>query len=90
MLSSRFLLRGRKTLLASIFLLAGLPIVSPAQTFTILHTFSSSDGANSQGALVQGFDGNLYGTTLSGGVVEDGSVFRMTPDGELTTLFSSA
>jgi uncharacterized repeat protein (TIGR03803 family) len=68
-------------------LLAGLPIALPAQTFTILHTFSNSDGANPQGALVQGVDGNFYGTTASGGVVDDGSVFRITPDGKLTTLY---
>jgi uncharacterized repeat protein (TIGR03803 family) len=42
--------------------------------------------------LVQGTDGNFYGTTSSGGVNASsqccGTVFTITPDGALTTLYS--
>jgi uncharacterized repeat protein (TIGR03803 family) len=36
------------------------------------------DGANPYGALVQGSDGNLYGTTYGGGPGVAGTVFRLT------------
>ncbi|MGA9966340.1 MAG: choice-of-anchor tandem repeat GloVer-containing protein [Terriglobales bacterium] len=64
-------------------------IASPAQTFKTLVSFNGTDGANPvYGSLVQGFDGNFYGTTASGGAHGDGTVFRITPSGTLTTLHS--
>jgi uncharacterized repeat protein (TIGR03803 family) len=36
--------------------------------------------------LVQGRDGNFYGTTNSGGTDNYGTVFKITPSGALTTL----
>ena len=46
------------------------------------------DGGFPQAGLVQGKDGNFYGTTQSGGSVSIGTVFRMTPDGQFTSLVS--
>lgn len=40
------------------------------------------------GTLVEGADGNLYGTTTHGGPLGNGSIFRVTPSGILTTLVS--
>src|SRR3954470_16370810 len=40
------------------------------------------------GNLVEGPDGNLYGTTSHGGPLGSGSIFRVTPSGILTTLIS--
>jgi uncharacterized repeat protein (TIGR03803 family) len=40
------------------------------------------------GALVQGPDGNFYGTTAQGGPAGNGTVFRVTPGGVLTILGS--
>src|SRR5262249_3468576 len=59
-------------------------------SFTTLHSFSGSpsDGANPLAALVQGSDGNFYGTTGSGGVHVQGTVFRITPAGAVTVLHS--
>lgn len=59
-------------------------------TFTMLHDFctgSCSDGGSPLGGLVQGTDGNFYGTTNSGGEFF-GTVFKMTPSGTVTTLYS--
>jgi uncharacterized repeat protein (TIGR03803 family) len=39
-------------------------------------------------ALVAGADGNFYGTTASGGNAGAGNVFKLTPDGLLTNLYS--
>jgi uncharacterized repeat protein (TIGR03803 family) len=66
--------------------------VTSSGTFTTLHSFCSqsgcADGANPFGALILGTDGNLYGTTLAGGAHGDGTVFKITPAGTLTTLHS--
>src|SRR5262249_18278579 len=40
------------------------------------------------GSLVEGPDGNFYGTTAQGGPLGSGTVFRVTPAGALTTLVS--
>jgi len=39
-------------------------------------------------ALIQATDGNFYGTTFQGGAYGQGTVFKVTPNGELTTLYS--
>jgi len=59
-----------------------------AQTVTTLATFNKSNGMGPIGALVQGMDGNFYGTTASGGSNDGGTVFRITPAGVLTTLYN--
>jgi uncharacterized repeat protein (TIGR03803 family) len=58
-----------------------------AQTFNLLATFDGNNGAQ-PGSLVQGLDGNLYGTTGVGGTYQWGTVFQVTPAGSLTTLSS--
>src|SRR6202035_3441636 len=64
---------------------------------TTLHNFAGNDGAYPVAALVQGTDGNFYGTTSQGGsggpcpyVYEGGcgTLFKMTPAGKLATLYS--
>ena len=58
-------------------------------TMTVLYTFTGgSDGGTPQGALVQGPDGNFYGTTTGGGSAGFGTFFKITPSGNLTTLCS--
>ena len=63
--------------------------ITSAGTLTTLHSFTWYDGASPVGALVQGSDGNLYGTTYGGGAEPRvGTVFKITPGGTLTTLYS--
>jgi uncharacterized repeat protein (TIGR03803 family) len=48
--------------------------------FTILHIFNNGqDGALPHGGVVMGADGNLYGTTISGGAFSLGTVFEVAP-----------
>lgn len=76
-----FIKRAR---LVSVFCLAA--IASPAQTFTTLHSFNGTDGSTANSGLVQGTDGNFYGTTVEGGANQTcvnnnscGTVFQITP-----------
>ncbi len=64
--------------------------ITPSGTLTTLHSFSGPDGGFPSAALLQAIDGNLYGTTLSGGVNSGagGTVFKITTSGTLTTLYS--
>jgi len=62
-----------------------------AQTFTTLASFSGSNSAGSQmGPVIQGADGNLYGTTQGAGANNHGSVFEITPAGTVTALYNFA
>jgi uncharacterized repeat protein (TIGR03803 family) len=66
--------------------------MTPSGTLTTLHDFCSlldcADGAVPFDALVQGADGNFYGTTWAGGAGNGGTVFNITPTGTLTPLYS--
>ena len=55
-----------------------------------LYAFRGSDGAYPHGPLVEGTDGNLYGTTSSGGSLGGGTVYKLTKAGMLTTLHEFA
>jgi uncharacterized repeat protein (TIGR03803 family) len=73
--------------------------ITLAGNLTILYNFCSqancTDGSNPIAGLVQGTDGNFYGTTWTGGNAQAslcsgsgcGTVFELTPAGKLTTLY---
>jgi uncharacterized repeat protein (TIGR03803 family) len=68
--------------------------ITPGGKLTTLYSFDLTDGSMPYIAMVQASDGNLYGTTTGGGPSAvpgtmnggDGTVFKITPGGELTTL----
>jgi uncharacterized repeat protein (TIGR03803 family) len=64
--------------------------ITPTGALTTLYSFCAQtnciDGYYPSAGLVQATDGNFYGTTLIGGSADNGTVFRMTPRGDLTTL----
>ena len=66
---------------------------TPGGTLTTLYSFCAQsgcpDGAQPNGGLIQGADGDFYGTTSAGGLnLANGTAFKMTTTGELTTLYS--
>jgi uncharacterized repeat protein (TIGR03803 family) len=64
-------------------------IASPAQTFNTLASFSTTGGYAPNPGLVQGFNGNFYGTTnQSDNSNGSGTVFEITASGTLTSLNS--
>ncbi len=64
--------------------------ITPAGAFSSLHSFTDvADGGFPYAELVQGADGNFYGTTLEGGAQYGwGTVFKITPAGLLSNLYS--
>jgi uncharacterized repeat protein (TIGR03803 family) len=66
--------------------------ITPSGTLTTLYSFCSqsncTDGDEPLAGLVQGSDGDFYGTTYRGGSNAFGTVFKITPSGTLTTLYS--
>ena len=78
--------------IAVLFLLFSASAV--AQTYTTLASFNGTNGNYPEATLVQGSDGNLYGTAIWGGNVAHycdygcGTIFKVTPTGEMTTLYT--
>ncbi len=66
--------------------------ITPSGKLTTLYSFCSqsgcTDGSKPWAGLVQATNGDLYGTTTLGGAQGDGTVFKITPSGKLTTLYS--
>ncbi len=82
-------LRAASAALAlAVLLLVTASHSAQAQIFKVLHSFDGADGAGPVGTLVQATNGDLYGATGGGGAVGAGTVFKITPGGTLTTLYS--
>jgi uncharacterized repeat protein (TIGR03803 family) len=47
--------------------------------FTLLHSFTLSNGEGPFGGLIRDTQGNLYGTSEIGGLSDDGTVWKLTP-----------
>ena len=65
--------------LSASFYLPVIFTITTNRTYTILHSFSDLEGSDPYSSLVQGRDGNFYGTTISGGVNRGGTVFVAGP-----------
>lgn len=67
-----------------------LSMPTRAATLTTVHHFgrTAQDAAGASAGLTRGKDGNLYGTSKNGGEFGAGTIYRMTPDGIVTVLYS--
>jgi uncharacterized repeat protein (TIGR03803 family) len=61
--------------------------ITPQGVVTTVHTFAAEDGAIPTG-LVLGPDGNLYGTTQTGGLYDGGTLFKMTTAGVFSVVYA--
>jgi uncharacterized repeat protein (TIGR03803 family) len=83
------LMRFSMLLLAALAITFSLAVCAKAQTFTILAAFNGTNGNSPfYGSLIQGTNGDYYGTTSQGGKYGGGVVFKVTPSGKLTDLYS--
>jgi len=66
--------------------------ITPSGTLTTIHDLCSdcADGIISNATLIQATNGDFYGTTTFGGASGEGTVFKITQSGALTTLYSFA
>lgn len=64
--------------------------VNPSGILTTVHSFAGQplDGAYPKGGVIQGSDGNFYGTTYNGGATDAGAIFKTDSAGSTTTLWS--
>jgi uncharacterized repeat protein (TIGR03803 family) len=66
--------------------------ITPDGTQTMLYGFCSqtncTDGLNPQAPLAQAANGDFYGTAYLGGAYGAGTIFKITPSGTLTTVYS--
>ena len=69
-------------------LVGGIEKITPDYQETQL--VPSGPGGYDNDELIIGNDGNIYGTTFSATSYQDGTVFRMTPDGVITDLANVA
>jgi len=60
---------------------------APGVTLSTLYSFSGAADGGSPNGLMQGTNGNFYGTTLTGGLDSSGTIFQVTPAGVLRTLY---
>jgi uncharacterized repeat protein (TIGR03803 family) len=74
----------------AILLFCAAAVTSVLAQDLFFQSLASFDGSNGAGphALVQGTDGNFYGTTQGGGTNNSGTVFQLKPGGALTTLYN--
>ena len=60
--------------------------IAKSGVYSVLHTFTGSDGVSPVGPLVQAGNGSFYGTTQNGGAYGQGTVFRINSDGSFKVL----
>jgi uncharacterized repeat protein (TIGR03803 family) len=85
MISSHVARISSKLSLLALLLLTAL---AKAQTFTTLHNFTGgSDGGQPQAGLIENPTGELYGTTVDGGIGGNGVVYAINTAGVETVIY---
>ena len=77
--------KGGSTNLGAVF-----KISADGQVYGVIHNFlgqtNSGDGSSPGASLIQGLDGNLYGTTQVGGNNNLGTLFKLNTDGSVYSI----
>lgn len=91
--------RARRLIAFALPVLACLSAAGPAQaqsepavqTYTLISSFTGNPNPQYPvGPLVQGRNGNFYGTSYYGGANNAGAIFEVTPAGAVTVIYSLA
>jgi uncharacterized repeat protein (TIGR03803 family) len=79
-----------KAACATLLFCAAATVGASAQfiALTTLSSFDGTNGSDPMDVLAQGLDGNFYGTTAGGGEHSSGTIYKVTPEGVITTLYS--
>jgi uncharacterized repeat protein (TIGR03803 family) len=64
--------------------------ITSTHQFSVLYKFNRTDAVNPNMGLILANDGNFYGMTQGGGASQVGAIYRITPEGAYTTLYSFA
>ena len=64
-------------------------LAAGSSTITVLNSFTGSNGAQGAGGLIADASGNLYGTTIFGGSVNQGTVFKIAAGTSTVTTLAS-
>ena len=66
--------------------------IACVSNFGLLYSFTggSGDAADPYHTLIQGSDGDFYGTTLAGGTSNAGTIFKVTQSGSESVFYSFA
>lgn len=75
-------------MIATLSMIGAHAALARSHAFTLLHTFSGTDGAYPYSDLLADAAGNLYGTTRTGGDAGQGVIFKLAADGTETVLHS--
>jgi uncharacterized repeat protein (TIGR03803 family) len=67
-------------------LCAAIATIAPAQT--VIHRFSGTNGEDPWPAPFEGFDTALYGTTSAGGAYQNGTIYKLGPEGKQIWVYS--
>jgi uncharacterized repeat protein (TIGR03803 family) len=87
--SSSMLKQQKLTMVCALLVWSVAPNAWSAETtFKTLLNFDGTNGGYVFAPLVQGANGNLYGVASSGGKNNSGTVFEITTEGKLTTLYN--
>ena len=81
---------GLRTSIRALLLLllcVGVAASASAQTFKTMFFFDGTHGEDPGSQPIQGPDGNLYSTTFFGWAHGNGTIYRISPSGKLTTLY---
>src|SRR5258706_9022605 len=70
-----------------VLLLAFLTSPGNAQSFNALYEFQGNSDGGGPNDVIRDSAGNLYGTTVTGGIAVYGTVFKLDTSGKKTTLY---
>ena len=78
--------RSIRTMAMALFTLS-LAVCAQAQTLNYFADFNGANGWEPYGSVTQATDGNFYGTATNGIEGGGGNIFRMTPAGDITSVY---